>query len=765
MIKDQSKPRYPMFIRTLQLLLSISWLPLSSLMLTLEPPALQTQGYVIQPPPHEPLVVMNLAAHPDDEDGQTLAYYRWNRNAITYSVIFSRGEGGQNEIGPELYEKLAAIRSMETERAARILGTQVYFLNFRDFGYSKFAWETFQKWGSQDTVIARLVYLIRRLKPDVLFTNHDTVTVGPNRQHGHHQAVGLTAYAAFMLAADSTYHPEQFQEPNVHPWQPARLFVRDFSCTNYDVAVPVGHYDPELRKSYADLAMEALKQHRSQGMPFFVDRFRAEKTCFTLYRSTTDAPLDSTDLAAYLPPNRQATPDLSYWIDSGRLPAFPDSSLHVDDHLVVRGQHVKLTWASELLPAGKLWRWSITGAIDTVFHTSSSARHEVTLSIPPKAFYTYPRYVYQYQRYLNHPPLIYLVTEEGTHQVLAAGYLPVEIAPPLFLESPEPVTRIFPGPTPIPYRLYRFDSSTRHAYLTLTAVIPGQPHAFFHRRYDLRFDSLQTEIADTLRIVLPDTLHEGTYLLALTALPTSTLGPPETAHLQQEARLFDVHPPRDLHVGVIKSYDNTLPRALEAMDISYVMLDSTALAERRFDDLHTILIDIRAYLVRPDLRMYNDHLLQWVRQGGHLVVSYQKVFEWNPEYPDPFRPHRKNPGTFAPYPLLLGRRRVTFEDAPVHLLFPEHPLFHTPEPIGPSDWEGWVQERGLYFPEQYAPPYLELIETHDPGEPPLKSGILLTSYGQGTYLYTSLALYRQLRIYHPGAFRLFTNIISLPMTR
>jgi len=145
---------------------------------------------------------MNLAAHPDDEDALTMAHYRHAHDAVVHSVIYTRGEGGQNEIGPELYAALGAIRTAETEAAARHLGTQVRFLNFDDFGYSKHASETFERWGGEDEVTGRLVYLIRKLKPDVLFTNHDTLTVGPRTQHGHHQAVGISAYRAMQLAAD-----------------------------------------------------------------------------------------------------------------------------------------------------------------------------------------------------------------------------------------------------------------------------------------------------------------------------------------------------------------------------------------------------------------------------------------------------------------------------------------------------------------------------------------------------------------------------------
>ncbi|MGI9175693.1 MAG: hypothetical protein ACR2GR_10290, partial [Rhodothermales bacterium] len=178
-------------------------------------------------------------------------------------------------------------------------------------------------------------------------------------------------------------------------------------------------------------------------------------------------------------------------------------------------------------------------------------------------------------------------------------------------------------------------------------------------------------------------------------------------------------------------------------------LDSLDLAEGRFDSLNTILVDIRDYLVRPDLREHNDKLLQWVEKGGHLVVNYQKTFEWEPR--------------FAPYPLELGRDRVTREDAPVEVLLPEHAFFKTPNEIAPEDWQGWVQERGLYFPALYDERYQELFSMHYPGDAPLRSSTLLATYGEGTYLYTALAWYRQLRVFHPGAYALFANMISLPV--
>jgi len=176
-------------------------------------PALLAVSSFAQQAGHPSLTLMSLSAHPDDEGGGTLAYYGKLKGVSTFSIYFTRGEGGQNEIGSELYEDLGILRTRETLEAAKILGAEAHFLGFRDFGFSKTAKETFSMWGGKDSVLARLVYVIRALKPDVIITNHDTVTTKPNRQHGNHQAVGISAYQAFEKASDPSYHPEQRSSP------------------------------------------------------------------------------------------------------------------------------------------------------------------------------------------------------------------------------------------------------------------------------------------------------------------------------------------------------------------------------------------------------------------------------------------------------------------------------------------------------------------------------------------------------------------------
>lgn len=197
-------------------------------------------------------------------------------------------------------------------------------------------------------------------------------------------------------------------------------------------------------------------------------------------------------------------------------------------------------------------------------------------------------------------------------------------------------------------------------------------------------------------------------------------------------------------------------------------LDSVTLATGDLNQFDTIVLDIRAYLVRADLREHNDRLLDWVRGGGHLVVGYHKTFEWNPgqsgDFFDADVVEVPDEG-FAPYPLRLGRDRVTLEDAPVEVLQPDHVLFQSPHRITTEDWNGWVQERGLYFPADYDERYTELLAMSDPGEEPLRGGLLIAEFGEGTYLYSALGWYRQLEALNPGAWRMFANLVSLPLSR
>ncbi|HEX7771617.1 MAG TPA: PIG-L family deacetylase, partial [Pyrinomonadaceae bacterium] len=165
-----------------------------------------------------PWTVMCVAAHPDDEDGTTLTILRRKYGIHTVSLFSTFGEGGQNAVGPELYEELGVIRARETMAAAEVQGSEPHFLGFRDFGFSKSAEEAFRAWGEKE-ILRRMVLQIRLLRPDVIITNHDTTS-----GHGHHQATGRTVLAAVDAAADPQQFPEQLSQAGT--WQVQRLFVR-----------------------------------------------------------------------------------------------------------------------------------------------------------------------------------------------------------------------------------------------------------------------------------------------------------------------------------------------------------------------------------------------------------------------------------------------------------------------------------------------------------------------------------------------------------
>lgn len=248
--------------------------------------------------------ILCVAAHPDDEDGATLAYYSKLKGYNAYTVFYTRGEGGQNEIGPELNDQLGRIREQECNDAASIQGSYALFLGELDFGFSKTAKETFKMWGGEDSVLARIVYFIRQLRPDVVITNHDTITTKPNRQHGNHQAVGITIYEAFDKAADRNYHPEQLHD-GITPWQIKKLYFRAFDTTKTSVFTINTLEKDASGKSIEDISWEALAKHRTQGMDK-IDRsnipsvFRERR--YELIRSDNMYPIEGQDLFTGLVP-------------------------------------------------------------------------------------------------------------------------------------------------------------------------------------------------------------------------------------------------------------------------------------------------------------------------------------------------------------------------------------------------------------------------------------------------------------------------------
>jgi hypothetical protein len=210
---------------------------------------------------------------------------------------------------------------------------------------------------------------------------------------------------------------------------------------------------------------------------------------------------------------------------------------------------------------------------------------------------------------------------------------------------------------------------------------------------------------------------------------------------------------RGLRVGFVPSFDETISRTLAALGVAANELSAADMQKSELSAYQTIIIDNRGYEAHPELIAANSRLLEFVNAGGTLLVFYHKSNEWNPNA-------NKNRPQLAPYPIVLGDERVTYETAPVKFLLPRHPLLNVPNRITQADFANWIQERGLYYPKEWDTHYSALFSTNDPGEAALNGGLLVAQYGKGNYIYTSMVWYRELRAGVPGAYRMFANMIS-----
>jgi LmbE family N-acetylglucosaminyl deacetylase len=262
--------------------------------------------------------------------------------------------------------------------------------------------------------------------------------------------------------------------------------------------------------------------------------------------------------------------------------------------------------------------------------------------------------------------------------------------------------------------------------------------------------------------ITPENLHEGSYQVTAKAeyngkqyaqgfkiitrpdLDSYYAYRPAT----EKVEAVDVKLPPNLKVGYIMGTGDEIPSVLRSVGMNVSLISPQELSTGDLSRYDTILVGIRAYDVRTDVREENRRLLDYVNRGGTLVVQYNQstgIF---------------NEGHYTPYPATMSRERVSVEEQPVEILAPQDHTFSYPNKITAKDFDGWVQERGLYFMSEWAPEFKPLLECHDPGEPPQKGGLLLAHYGKGIYIYSGYAFFRQLPAGVPGAVRLMVNILS-----
>ncbi len=845
--------------------------------------------------------LLHVTAHPDDEDGGMLALVSRGWGADVLLLTLTRGEGGQNKTGPELFDALGLLRTLELLAADAHYGVRQRFSRVADFGFSKTAEETFEKWRGRETALADLVRVIRTFRPDVVVARFQGA---PRDGHGHHQASGLLAREAFEAAGDPHRFPEQIEE-GLLPWSPKKLYVSARADEDVTLRLNTGVYDPALGQSYAQLAMKGLSLQLTQGAGGVIVLAGDRHSYYRLVASRvpTSRPQDGREesffdgldtslpglaarlgreesavpwlrpalqeldryvleaMAAFAPenPERAARPllkgmrllaDLIARLERASLSpvARHDLLLHLRTKRAqcLRAIHLALGLELEALVEGPPVADSASGGgprhpRETVVLVSpgqtvtltarlinrgrervqaedfrceapegsrvsvlrrdlkllgpnESALLQCQITLPQdlaRAAWTRPYWrredpsretllqldVPEYAT-LPLPPwplrvrAIYAIEEargeistvpraRHVDPMYGEEHRPLVVGPPLSVHvHPESVVISTRSPRPIPLTVSVRSHVTGGARVTLRVAAPAgwriEPAA-----HPLNF-SREGEVQSVAFTLIPEDVREGRFdVMALAEYQGRTytegytiLGRREIGwfpfYRPARARLHAVEvvtPPEDLRIGYIMGAGDEIPRVLAQLGLKVELLTPEQLAREDLSRFHVIVLGIRAYDVRADVREHNRRLLEFVERGGTLLVQYnQDVAAFNA-------------GMFTPYPARLGTGRVSVEEAPVEILAPEDRLFHWPNRITERDFQGWVQERGLYFMESWDERFTPLLAAHDPGEPPRRGGLLRARYGRGTYLFTGYAFFRQLPAGVPGAIRLFVNLL------
>ena len=783
--------------------------------------------------------VLYIAAHPDDENTQFLAYMARGRGVRTGYLSLTRGEGGQDLIGPEIGDPLGVIRTQELLAARRIDGAEQFF--------------TLAKWGKQE-VLSDVVRVIRRFRPDVIVTRFPPE---PGGTHGHHTASTVLALEAFKLAGDE----KAFLECGP-VWQTKRIFwnsFRDAHGSTPPLRLDIGGYLPLLGESVGEIAARSRSSHRSQGYgtvatrgsrmddfqpldgkPAGGDLFDGIDTAWTRWPGGAEIGSMIDDVIAHFDPQNPAAsvPALLRVRSTFDHTLIRPNSMEPSDDTAILlqkfqsfnriiqdclGLYVETTVAqAEVTPgetihlrhtilirsgaAVNLGGVSVAGAEDQspvpngkemiTLHENQPMVQEITCKVSGDMMATQPYWLRgggttglygvedpgndDYQELIGLP--------ENPSELRAVDYLEVngqtllissdvieivadpvkgethrrlEVISPVSLSLSKEVQLFAPESdrtVEVDVHAYRPDQTGTlklaapagwtiapnsqpfhlaavgdHARLTFTVHAPSQPgtafltaeatvggHTYNTTRQEIRYDHI----------------------------PFQLLQPPA----RFKAVCLDLQI-RGKQVGYLPGAGDRTAEALEAMGYAVTTLSGADLTPERLRAFDAVVIGVRAFNVRTDLAAGLSALFAYAENGGTVVEQYNTPNEL------------KNP-RLAPYPLELSRdlphQRVTNENAPVTLLAPAHPAFNVPNHIASTDFNGWVQERGLNFPVTWDQEHFEtLLACSDAGEPPLKSGLLVAHYGKGYFVYTGLSFFRQLPAGVPGAYRLFANLVSL----
>ena len=775
--------------------------------------------------------VLHVAAHPDDENTRLIAYLARGRALRTGYLSITRGDGGQNLLGPQLGPLLGIARTQELLAARRIDGGRQFFTRAIDFGFSKDYREALAVWGHEQ-VLGDVVRIIREFRPDVIVTRFSPE---PGGTHGHHTASAVLALEAFRLAGDSSAYPEQLR--TLEPWQPRRIFVnRGASGTppasSSVVEMAIAGVDPVAGDSFAVVAAASRGMHKTQGFDQIPPgRFggAARRESFLLLAGEPAegdilAGVDTTwnripGGAAIARLAATALEDFDVASPAATVPALleirrelaklPRSPLLAEKRLLLDsliqnalGLTVTSTARAAELLAGEAvglhhvarhsasvpLRWVATRYPDgteaaggaRILRAGETAEREGTYTVPAgtplsepywlRAPATTGFYTVTEAQLIGRPENPPLVPVEHVFEVSGERFVVPDravaregeavrdlvVVAPVALTVDPAVAVLRPGTTRdvavlVSAARARVSGSVRLQVPAGWSVDPAaQPFALADAgdtarvRFTLRAPAGAGEgTAQVLATVAGDTYGQQHIEVDYAHLPLQVVQPDATL------RVVSVQlATRGQRVGYIPGAGDEIPGALRQMGYEVTELTPADLNPGGLARFDAVVLGIRLANVRDDLDTLMPMLFDYARAGGTVIQQYSQT-----DGPVETAP--------APFPLTISRGRVTEEDAAVTFLAPDHPALNAPNRITMADFRGWLQEQGTYYASEWGPQFTPILASSDTGEAPLHGGLLVAPYGDGYWVYTGLAFFRQLPAGVPGAYRLFANLVSL----
>lgn len=782
--------------------------------------------------------VLYVAAHPDDENTRAITFLANDRLAATAYLSMTRGDGGQNLIGPEIGELLGLIRTQELLAARRIDGGQQFFTRAIDFGFSKNYQETLEIWNKEE-ILSDVVQVIRQFQPDVILTRFP-----PDERagHGHHTSSAILAQEAFDISNDPKKYPDQVSAFGT--WQVSTLYTNTGRWWNQTinentpgiVIMNVGAYNPLLGKSYSEIAADSRTSHKSQGFGSsgsrgdsqeffeFVKGNKVEKDFFekintswtrvkggdkvqplvnkVIFEFNEDKPELSVPLL--LEVRKQILLlDNSVWkqrklkevdqllIDCSGL----FIAVRANNYLTTSDQPVSvsletinrsdvaislLNVKSQVLGLDSALSFPLKNNASVVLKSVKDLASNVNYSAPYwlKDSHSIGLYNVTDKSLIGKPENDAAISMEVTVSVMdekliinvpviyswtdpVRGELkrPVEIVPLVFVNFQQSVF-VFKDQVTQPIRVLIKSASQRQIAGSLTLELPtgwkSEPAAIpfelstMNEEQTLTFNVTggKTEIDATIKAVAEiggKPYSHSIQQIVYDHIPIQTLQPEARAR----ALRININKAGSV-VGYIKGAGDDIPTSLRNLGYEVWEMKNEEVTASNLKRVDAVVLGIRALNTNERIGFIMPTLLDYVKSGGTMVVQYNTNQDIE-----------MDKDKFSPYPLTLSRDRVTQENSEVRILKPDHPALNYPNKITSKDFEGWVQERGLYFPNKWSEHYDALLSMNDKGEPARNGSLLIANYGEGHYVYTGLSFFRELPDGVPGAYKLFANLVSL----